>query len=461
MWYLEEAKRRLKAWIWGVDLTQAPAWRRQLTRGMQISYLVIRDIAEGQLTLMAMSLVYTTLLSIVPLLAVSFSVLKAFGVHNQVEPVLLNLLEPLGEQGVEITDRIIGFVENMNVGVLGAMGLAFLIYTVITLLQKVETSFNYTWRVEQQRSFGKRFSDYLSVIIIGPVLVFSAMGITASVLGTDIVQSVIAIEPLGRLVEFLSGLVPYALIILAFTFIYAFIPNTRVHLGSAFVGALIAGILWQSTGWIFGAFVVNSSNYAAIYSAFATLILFMIWIYLSWVILLVGASIAFYHQHSEYVSLRRRGLALSNHLKEKLALLVIYEIGRHYYQGRPAWTLDALAGHLRAPLESLERVVQILERNGLLARTDADPPAFLPARPLDQTRVADLILAVRTGTDDHEISTRVLRHEPAVERLSEQMESAIREALHGRSLRDLVLTGEPGPIPATTLRGAEPRSRGA
>lgn len=463
MWYIEQAKRWLTAWVWGTDLSQLPPWRRHLKRGMQILYLVVRDVMEGQLTLMAMSLVYTTLLSIVPLLAVSFSVLKAFGVHNQVEPVLLNVLEPLGEQGVEITHRIIGFVENMNVGVLGAMGLAFLIYTVITLLQKVESSFNYTWRVEQERSFGKRFSDYLSVIIIGPVLVFSAMGITASVLGTDIAQSVIAVEPLGRVIEFLSGLVPYALIILAFTFIYAFVPNTRVHVTSAFLGAVIAGFIWQSTGWIFGAFVVGSARYAAIYSAFATLILFMIWIYLSWVILLIGASIAFYHQHSEYVSLRRRGLVLSNYLKEKLALLLMYEIGRQFYRGQPPWQLEDLASHLRAPLESVERVVRVLESRGLLARTNAEPPTYLPAKPLDRVPVIDLIDAIRTGADDRDVSTRILRHEAPVERLSDDIEGAIRQALHGRTLRDLALSDgeQEGSTEPTALRGAEPRGRGA
>lgn len=455
MWYIEEAKRRLQAWVWGADLAQLSPLRRRLTRAMQILYLVIRDLMEGQLTLMAMSLVYTTLLSIVPLLAVSFSVLKAFGVHNQIEPMLLNLLDPLGEQGVEVTDRIIGFVENMNVGVLGAVGLAFLFYTVITLLQKVETSFNYAWRVEQQRSFGKRFSDYLSVIIIGPVLVFSAMGITASILGTDFVQGIIAIQPLGRLVEFLSGMVPYVLIILAFTFIYAFVPNTRVQVVSAFVGALIAGFLWQSTGWVFGAFVVGSTRYAAIYSAFATLLLFMIWLYLNWVILLVGASIAFYHQHSEYVTLRRRGLTLSNHMKEKLALLVMFEITRNYYSDRPPWALDALARYLHVPLVAVESVVQNLRTRGLLARTDADPPTYLPARPPDQARLADVVNAVRTGDEDQDVSSRVLRHEPAVERLSEEMETALQDALHCRSLRDLAFADDedvksPGP---TALRG--------
>jgi len=151
--------------IWESPLESRPPWQRGLINGLRIIQLLIRDLAEGQITLRAMGLVYTTLLSMVPLLAVSFSVLKGFGVHNQVRPLLLKLLEPLGEKGVEITDQIITFVDNVQVGVLGAVGLALLFYTVISLLQKVERAFNYTWRVSRPRPLSQRFSDYLSVIL--------------------------------------------------------------------------------------------------------------------------------------------------------------------------------------------------------------------------------------------------------------------------------------------------------
>lgn len=134
---------------------------------LRVVYVMIREFAAGQLSLRAMSLVFTTLLSLVPLIAVAFSVLKAFGVHNQMEPVLLSMLEPLGARGPEITSNIIGFVQNVKVGVLGSVGLAMLFYTIIALVQKVESAFNFVWRVKRARSMMRRFTDYLSVVIIG------------------------------------------------------------------------------------------------------------------------------------------------------------------------------------------------------------------------------------------------------------------------------------------------------
>src|SRR5690554_4428770 len=144
-----------------------------------------------------MSLVYTTLLSIVPLLALSFSVLKAMGVHQRMEPLLYQFFEPMGPQGMEVAERILGFVDNMRVGVLGSVGLALLVYTVISLVQKIERSFNTIWRVPEMRSMAQRFSNYLSVIMVGPLLMVSAIGVTAAIFSSEIAQTLIAIEPFG------------------------------------------------------------------------------------------------------------------------------------------------------------------------------------------------------------------------------------------------------------------------
>ncbi|MBT8406355.1 MAG: YihY family inner membrane protein, partial [Deltaproteobacteria bacterium] len=307
----------LRQRIWEGDLSSLPWWKNWLSKVLRMFYVVIRDLLEGQLTLRAMSLVYTTLLAMVPLLAVSFSVLKGLGVHNQIEPLLLNFLKPMGERGVEMTSRIIGFVDGVKAGVLGTLGLAFLIYTVISLIQKIELACNDTWHVSRSRPLAQKFSDYLSVILIGPVLVFSALGITASVMSTAVVQKIVAIKVFGSLLELGTKLVPYLLMIAAFTFVYIFVPNTRVRFRSALTGGLVAGVLWEASGWGFASFVVKSAKYTAIYSGFAVIIMFMIWLYLSWLIVLVGASVAYYHQHPESMTAHRRELQLSNRTQER------------------------------------------------------------------------------------------------------------------------------------------------
>lgn len=435
---LQNLKQRADTLLWRTDLKQCPIWKALGVRIARMVIVVIRDLADGQLTLRAMSLVYTTLLSMVPLLAVSFSVLKAFGVHNQIEPVLLNLLAPLGERGIEVSNRIIEFVDNIKAGLLGSVGLAFLIYTVVSLLQKVERSFNFTWHVTHHRPFSQRFSDYLSVILIGPVLVFSAIGITASVMSTSVVQTLASIQPFGVIIEYASRLVPYVLIIAAFTFIYIFIPNTKVRIRSALVGALIAGVLWETTGWIFASFVVSSTKYTVIYSTFATLIVFMIWLYLSWLILLVGASIAFYHQHPEFISLRGENLRLSSRLKDKVALMLMTIIGQAFHRNQSPRSAEAMAQYLNLPTDIVEAVLGTFQSHNIITATDAVPVAFLPTRPLEHISVQEVLEAVRTADESVALNLQTLPIQPSVDRVFETLHQAQEHALNKCSVRDLV-----------------------
>lgn len=195
---------RFEKSVWGVAETPLPLWKERAQRGLRTVFILTRDLVGGQLTLRAMSLVYTTLLSIVPLLALSFSVLKAFGVYNQIEPMLLKFVEPLGEKGDEIVHQISIFIEKMNVGVLGALGLTLLLYTAISLMQKIEESLNFIWHIPHPRPLADRFSRYLSVLLVGPILVFSALGITASVMNIETVRDLMEINILGQAMQAIS-----------------------------------------------------------------------------------------------------------------------------------------------------------------------------------------------------------------------------------------------------------------
>ncbi len=412
-------------------------------RWVRLAYMVGRNLTGGQLNLQAMSLVYTTLLSLVPLLAVSFSVLKAFDVHNQIEPIMLNFMTPLGDRGAEITANVIGFVDNIKVGVLGAVGLGLLFYTVISLVQKIERAFNYTWHVRHGRSFVERFRDYLSVIMIGPVLVFSALGATASLMSHSVVQALVKLPVLAWVVESIGTLVPYLFIMSAFTFVYKFVPNTRVRLGSAAVGALVAGFLWQTVGWGFASFVVTSAKYAAIYSGFAILVFFMIWLYLAWLILLVGASIAFYHQHPEYMTVRSRAAGLSNRLKEQLALSAMYLITQSHFRGSSPWTVEGLAKHLAVPTDAVINIIAPLEARGIVIAAGEDPLVYVPAQAPERIALKTLLEAVRSGEEGSDPSTQQLCGEQAVVSIISRVDQAVDTALAGITLRELCVGTPP------------------
>ena len=204
---------------------------------LRYPYALVRDLLTGELNLRAMGLVYTTLLSLVPLVAFAFAVLKGLGVHRDLEPLLFEFLRPIGERAGELTNQIMSFVENVRGGVLGSVGLAFLLYTVVTTVQKLEGAFNFAWHVERPRSLMRRISEYLSLMVIGPVflvVVFSLFGVISE---HETMRWLASHEPLGTIIHGMGGAGPYLFVTGVFTFLYVFIPNTRVRLRPALAAA--------------------------------------------------------------------------------------------------------------------------------------------------------------------------------------------------------------------------------
>lgn len=432
---------RLETLVWGTRGEALPPRKALLLRIVRTVLILARDLAAGQLTLRAMSLVYTTLLSIVPLLALSFSVLKAFGVSNQIEPMLRNFLEPLGEKGGEITGRIVQFIQNMNVGVLGAVGLALLVYTSISLMQKIEESLNYIWHVARPRRFGERFSRYLSVLFVGPILVFAALGLTATVMNVETVRSVLEIDLLGSAIQAFGRLVPYLLVSGAFAFIYVLLPNARVRLGAALIGGAAGGIAWQTAGWAFAVFVVSSNKYAAIYSSLAILILFMIWLYLSWLILLFGASVAFYAQHPEYLYASAGEPRLSNRMRERLALSALSLVASRFLSGARLPSVADFTRELGVPMHVLQAVLDALEREQLLVQSGDELPTYLPARDPALISVRQALAAVRAAGEERFLSPENVPVPQPVGELLDRMQQALDSSLADVTLRELAETG--------------------
>lgn len=414
-----------------------------------------REVSAGQLNLHAMSLVYTSLLSVVPLLALSFSVLKAFGAHNAVEPFLLTVLEPLGEQGEEIATNIVVFIENMRVGVLGFIGLVFLFFTVIGLVQKVETAFNYIWHVTSPRNFTQRFSNYLSVILVGPVLIFSALGITASVMAADAVQKAMDYGLVEESVALFSRLVPYLLVMMAFAFIYVFVPNTRVKPVPALVGALVAALLWQTTGWGFAAMMTGSTNYDAIYSGFAIVIMALFWLYLNWLILLVGSHVAFYVQNPGYLRVAQgASVRLSGDLQERLALRVMRLTAERFYHGDGPTPRARMARDFNLPEEGLEPVLEALKQRGLLVAAGSEAAAYVPGRDLERINLKEILDSVR-GYGSSLLDEGLPGEDRRVDQVLSKRDETLQALMGEMTLKTLVTDGN------SVVKEAEADSGGA
>ena len=425
--------------IWYIDIRSLNRPRAFLIKTLRLIHAFVREFSERELPLRATSLVYTTLLSLVPLLAFSFSVLKGFGVHNQIEPLLAQFLAPLGAEADRVTKNIIDFVENVDVRVLGSLGLATFIYTVISLVQQIEESLNHIWKIEKPRSLTRRFSDYLTITLIGPVLLFIAIGLTASVMSNAIVQKLISIEPLGTVIYLLGRLVPYVFVTAAFTFIYMLMPNTKVRFISALLGGLIAGVMWQTAGWGFALFIASSARYPAIYSSFAVIILFMIWLYVNWLILLIGAEISFCHQNLKFLTLKKEVFNLSNRLKEKLSFLIMYLISHNYYYNKGRWTLESFVDYLGLPHEPIKNTLRQLEDGGLILETGDNPPAYIPAKDIETIKLKEVLNTARRNKEDpHSIEKRFFST-PEVDPVIRRIDECIDDTLGGETVKDLIL----------------------
>ncbi len=258
-------------------------------------------------------------------------------------------------------------------------------------------------------------------------------------MSTAFIQELVAIKPLGLLVESTATLVPYLFIIGAFTFVYIFVPNTRVHFRSALLGAVLAGILWQTIGWGFAVFIMSSTQYAAIYSGFAILIIFMLWLYLAWLILLVGSSIAFYHQHPEYLSTQQRELHISNRLKERLALLSMSLIAQNHFKGGEAWTRERLAQYMGVPTETVKQVLAVFEERRMLIMAGDDPPVYVPARAPETIQIKEILALVRMASEEQYFSIKQLPSENRVDQLMDDVDVAVEQVMKGLSLKDIAL----------------------
>lgn len=427
--------KQIDALVWGDRLHRYGLLGRVLTGILQYLYALLRDIFSGQLTLRSMSLVYTTLLSVVPLIAFSFSVLKGLGVQERLEVRLAELLDPLGEKNVDmITGNLMDVVAKVDGGVLGSIGLIFFIYTAISMVQKIEESFNYVWYVAKPRSFARRFAEYMLVLLIGPVAMVIALGAIASLENEAIVIWLANNAVLGPLFAATTRLTPFLLVSAVFTFMYWYMPNAKVRLRAALVGGVAGGFLWATAGVLFAAFVKFTTNTQAVYATFAIAIFTLIWLYLNWLILLIGAQLAFYFQNPVYLRIGRQEPRLSNAMRERLALNIMLKVGSAFRSSDETIDLRTLSQQMRIPSITVAPIIEGLEDSGLLTTNEKED--LLPGRELTRISLDDIFDVVRVEGETG--SYRDPHWDSVVENLGTAVDESVRKALADRSLADLV-----------------------
>ncbi|WP_020675785.1 YhjD/YihY/BrkB family envelope integrity protein [Geopsychrobacter electrodiphilus] len=359
-------KQKWHRLLWEQDLRMLSYPRSFLLRQLQTVSLVTRDFLQDRCMLRASALTYSSLLAIVPLLALTFALLKAFGVQNTLEPLILDKLN-VGSH--EVVTSLLTYVNNTQVGKLGAFGLLFLLIAVTSLLSNIEDSFNHVWGVKGLRPLIRRFSDYLSVLLVGPVLLISAISMTSSLTSHKLVQRLIDMEVVGSLILTLFKMGPYLLMWIAFAVLYVFMSNTRVEWSSAFAGGIIGGTLWQLAQWSYVNFQVGVAKYNAIYGTMAALPIFMIWVYLSWNIVLLGLEFTYARQNLRTWGRDLHGYEVNRSSYERVALILLLSLATRFYRAMDSASKESLSRQLGIPPRLCEHILAELVELGFVSET--------------------------------------------------------------------------------------------
>jgi membrane protein len=423
--------------LWIIDADRQSWFHSLLLRQVRVVAAMVKGFLADQCMLRASALTYTTLLSIVPLLALMFALLKGFGVQNTLEPLILEHLA-LGAE--DIVSQIIRYIDNTNVARLGVVGLAALFFAVLTLLSNIEKSFNHIWGVNETRPLLRRFADYFSVVTICPIFVIAAISMTSSLANNQLVAHLQTDTYFGPLILLLFKAIPFVGMWITFTALYIFMPNTRVSYTAALVGGILGGTLWQLAQWGYVHFQVGVGRYNAIYGTMAALPIFMVWMYVSWLIVLLGVEMTYAWQNLRLIPSDIRGSEVNFASRELVSLTAMLAVSEPFYRGESRWDSSQVAARLDLPPRLAHDILQQLVRLGFLSEVKDglhDRDAYQPGRALDALTVHDLL----QGLKQDGINYSRLRNTPErelVREIEETITTAGRRALAEMSLQDLV-----------------------
>jgi membrane protein len=385
--------------IWQLNKEEINSPKRLLLKPARIILLAIRGYVKDNCALRASALTFYTLLSIVPVVAMAFGIAKGFGM----EQLLQNQLYIRFAGQKEVLTKVIGFantlLENTKGGLIAGIGVVLLFWSAIKVLNHIEGTLNHIWKVKA-RSFVRKFTDYLTIMILSPLLV--VVSSSANVFITTQVKAITGklalLEAASPFIFTLLKLLPFGLIWLLFIMIYMIMPHTQVRLSSAVTAGVIAGTIYQLTQGMYISAQVVVSKYNAIYGSFAALPLFLFWLQISWMIVLLGAEVAYAHQNVSHYAMVTDYRKTSPDFRRRYALHILRWIIRRFEKGEPPLSIDDLSRQLKAPFLLVEQLIEQLYQAGLISKVQGKkgngPCGYQPATDIHNITVASVMEAL-------------------------------------------------------------------
>ncbi len=419
---------------------------RWFVRQLKVLLFTAQGIGEHSILLRSAALTFYTLMSIVPMAALVFGIAKGFGLEARFNAYLYTEFP----QYSVVIDQVIDFADNLlertKGGILASVGLLTLFWTIIKVFGNVEDSFNKIWEVRKSRSLTRKFSDYLSVVIVTPIL-----WVLSGTIGFQLQNHLLHITS-GWFVEFLFGFVSLVILWLMFTFLYRVMPNTKVKFQSAFLAGIIAGTFFQLFQIIYVNIQSGLSNYNAIYGSFAALPLLMIWLQISWQIVLFGAELSFAYQNIDKFEYEKQAAEMSYDYRKKAMLVVMQQIVRHFIHNEGAVSSEMIAHDVNLPLRIVRDVIDDLKKAGLVVATatqDEKINYYVPARDVHTLKIHEVIQKVESwGRDPLEIEQCPEYH--TIDHILQEMGDSIEHSIYNIRLMDIQNEISETPHPSST-----------
>ncbi len=387
--------------IWRARLEDLPFGKSFLIKQLRIIILTLRGFDEDKCFFRASSLTFYTLLSIVPVVAMLFGVAKGFGFERMLKKEIFERF-PGGAQQ-EVLTKVIEFAESMleatKGGLIAGIGLVVLFWSVIKVLGHIETSLNDIWEIKENRTWGRKFSDYLALMILSPLLIIVSSSATVFIT-SQITQLTNQIKLLGMIspLIFLSfKLIPYVLIWILFTVIYVLMPNTKVNLKAGIAAGIVAGTIFQVAQWAYISFQVGTARYNAISGSFAALPLFLLWVQISWWVVLFGAEFSFASQNVATYEYEPDSSKISHAFKKLLTLRVAHLLIRNFSRCESPLTDSQISKRLEMPIRLLHKILFGLVESGLFVETrtrDDSTYGYQPACDINKLTINSIVEAI-------------------------------------------------------------------
>ena len=428
--------------LWHLDLRPGSLTAGVL-RLLQLTVMISRGFVRDQLLLRASALTYVTVLSLIPLLAVMVAFVRMVNADQSLVNMVVDQLTVVAP---DARQAILERVREAKLGSLGTIGATALVLTTVLALRHLEETLNGIWGVRRSRSWMRRFADYLAVLVVAPILTAIALSLATTLQSEPTINWLLEYPLFASLYDTGLAQLPQIFLLVAFTFLYWFFPNTRVRPVSALLGGVVAAVLFSLARYVYVDFSVGAARYSVLFGSFAALPLVLVWLYICWAVLLLGAEVAFAHQNLSHYRRELRGSAPGPAEREAMALRMAVEVARAFREHEPPRTANDLADDLDVPVRTVRELLETFERARIVSLCGGDERegGYLPARPLADISTADVLGAVR-GV--RRVSRRGATHgaesaatQNSVEHVLGDLDRALFGVAKERSLADIVAT---------------------